>query len=488
MAIAKMEKRSATVWTKSSTMPLAIGGGLAFISLFLLWGAVKSFMVRTSYVEAAALHDTNRRQEVKASAERARSWGSHAESSELLAKVLVESNNLDAADKIYVQAASGQRRAMGLCGQGIVLLRKADGEKDAKKAAEFARKAKDRFNEAKAADGKLVEAQIGGASADLILGVKSNDAAKINAARVEFAKIHKALVASDDLAANVTREGFMDLYVGLARAYATKEKFSPESLSYAGSARRYLPTSMSLYALELSLQAQQMVDNPPPTAEIRAARTFERMKQLKERIVTSKTMGELSEPWFALTLAAASALARGSSPEDIQGSKELLSLAQQGKGQDMLLAETLEASLAMEAALKPEMNWNKRQTNYSQGHRQFMTVNAMKELQEPSRAILRAALLNNQAFFEEDQAAQGGGEPRYEQAVNLLKRALEAEQAGGLPEGSYEVRRNLAVIQKRRDKPDAAEHFDAAQRLAATRTEERIRQDLTKLQEYFGAK
>lgn len=481
MAIAKIEKRSATVWNRSSAVSAGIGGFLALISLFLLWGAFKSFMVRTNYVEAAYKHDSNQKLEVRSAAEKARAWGKHSESAQLLAKILVETNQLDAADKVYTDIANGVHRPLGLVGQGIVLLRRADAEKDLKKCTELARKAKDRFNEAKAADPKLIEAQIGVWTADILTGVRSGgDNSK---PAKELGKILSALRSSEDAAAHVTREGYIDLYVGLARAHASPTKFSSEALGFAGSARRYLPPSLSLYAMEVALQAQQMSENPPPTAEIKAARMFEKLKQLKERIVTSqKVMEPLIDPWFALTLATASALGRGG---ETAASNEILSLAKQFKGDETILAAVLEASMALEVARTPESNWNKRQTNYSQAYGRFVSVNAMKELQEPSRALLRAALLNDQAFFEEDTAAQGGGEPRYEAAVSLLKKALEAEQAAGLPDGSYEVRRNLAVIQKRRGKPDAADHFLAAQRAAAARSESTIRQDLEDLEKYF---
>src|SRR5688572_6346620 len=186
MAIAKIEKRSATVWRGPSAVTAGIGVGLMVISLLFFWLAVKSFMIRTSYTDAAFKYDSNRRQEVRSGAERARSWGSHPESAELLAKVLVETNQLDAAEKLYGSMTTGSRRAMGLIGQGVVQLRKADAEKDPKKAAEMARKAKDRFGEAKGADSGLLEAQIGAASSELVIGVKLNDAARIAAARSEF--------------------------------------------------------------------------------------------------------------------------------------------------------------------------------------------------------------------------------------------------------------------------------------------------------------
>ena len=156
--------------------------------------------------------------------------------------------------------------------------------------------------------------------------------------------------------------------------------------------------------------------------------------------------------------------------------------------QDTLLAEVLEATMALEVARKPESNWSKRQSNYSQARSQIMNVVALKELQDASRALLRATLLNNQAFFEEDIAAQTPSDQRYEQVVGILKKALEAEAQGGLAEGSYEVHRNLAVIQKRRGKPDAADHFAAAQRAAVGRTEEHIRKDLEELIKYIEQK
>jgi hypothetical protein len=312
-----------------------------------------------------------------------------------------------------------------------------------------------------------------------------NDPARITSARGEFGKIHKALLASETAAEGVTREGFIDLYVGLARANASATKFSPDALGYAGSARRYLPGSMSLYAMELALKAQQMVESPPTAAEIRAAKTYEGLKQLRDRIVSSKKgMEEVVDSWSSLTLASAAALARG---DDVAGCKELLGLATQSPdSEDALLAAVLEASLALEISKVPEGNPQKRQSNYSTAYGLFVRVNSMKELQEPSRALLRAAMLNNQAFLEEDAAAQSGGDSGYQKAVTLLTKALEAEQQAGQPDGSYEVRRNLAIIQKRRGKPDAGDHFAAAQRAAAGRSEDWVRKDLEDLVKHFA--
>ena len=487
MAIAKIEKRSATVWRGPSAITAGIGVGLMVISLLFFWLAVKKFMVRTNYVEASFKYDSNRRMEVRGAAERARSWGGHHESSELLAKVLVEQNQLDAAEKIYGSMSSGPRRAMALIGQGIIQLRRADAEKDSKKAVEAARKGKDRFGEAKSADSSLLEAQIGSATADLVIGVKIGDAAKIASARSEFLKIYKSVQGSEEAAGRVTREGYLDLFVGLARSHASTEKFSPEALSFAGSARRYLPGSMSLYAMELALQAQQMAESPLNPADIKANKLQEKMNLLLQRMLTStnpKEFEEVSRGWFAMVQATAAALALQNEP---QPSKDMSSLGLRSKNkQDIAFTAALEASLAMELVTRPVNNWNMRQTNYGQAYQRLKNANDNQDIQALLPPHLRAALLNNQAFIDEDYAAQGAGESRYQPAVAALLKAWDAEKESGMPDGSYEVRRNLAVILKRRQKTEAAEHFAAAQRLASERSDEAVRKDVEDLQKYFA--
>jgi hypothetical protein len=492
MAIAPMEKRSGTVWNRSSALTAATGGVFALIALFFLWAAFKNYMVKSNYVKAAAKYDANRRAEVKALAEKAKGWGRHAESAELLAKVLVESNQLDAAEKLYTGMLSGSRRAYGLCGLGLIQLRRAEAEKDPKKGADFARKAKDRFTEAKGADSKLVEAQIGGATADLLSGLLMNEPTRLNAARIEFNKIHKALKGSEDLASNVTREGYMDLFVGLARSWASPAKFAPEALTFAGSARRYQPGALNLQAMELALQAQQMAEMPPTKEEIKASRMQERMKTLRDRIYSSlaaKGMDDVSDAWFSLVLSTAAALSRA---QDTEASNAMLTLADSSKGDQALRADILEAALRMEAVRREERNWGRRQSNYSLAKSKLAEVNSNKSLEVPAKAALRAALLNNEAYLHEDQGAQAGGpggEPHYKKAVDLLLKALEAEKAAGLPNGSYEVQRNLAVIQLRRGKADdAAAAFDAAQKAAVDRTESSIQSDLEDLRKYFAEK
>ena len=485
MAIAKIEKRTQTVWSGPARLYTGGAAALGLVSLLLLWGAFTRYMVRTNYAAAVFKHDSNRRPDVRSLAEKAMAWGSHAESKELLAKALVDANQLDAAEKLYREIEAGPRKARGACGLGVILLRRADAEKDMKKALDLVSKAKESFTEAKGADSSLVEAQIGAATGDLLGGLRAGNATRVASARAELSKILKALQGSEEAAARVSREGYIDLFVGLARANASPVKFSKEALEYSGAARRYLPNSMGLYGMELALQAQQMQEAPPPVDRIKAIELPVRLKKLREKFVSSpKGMEDVIDSWFALTLATAAALGRGG---DLTGSKDMMAMALSApKLQDALLAPVLEASLALETARAPESNWNRRMTNYSQAYSLFFKLNARPELQDPSRAMLRASTLNNQAYFEEDSAALGGGDKRYEDAVNLLKKALEVEQQAGLPDGSYEVRRNLAVIQKRREKPEAADHFAAAQRSAAARPEEWVRKDLEELQKYFA--
>lgn len=487
MAIAKIAKTSNTVWTRPAVINAAVGAGLGLLALIFLWLAFQRYMVRSNYLDAVLKQDANRTQEVRPSAEQAFSWGNHPEARELSAKAAVDANQLDAAEKIYAEIAAGNRRAIGACGLGVVLIRRADGEKDSKKAQDLIKRAKDRFSEAKAAEANLFEAQIGSATADLILGVRTADPKKIASARVEFQRINRALRASEETARLVTREGYMDLFCGLARSNASPDRFSPEALAFAGSARRYLPGSIGLQANELSLQAQQMAEKPPTPAEMKQAKLYEKLADLKNRIsAMQKQMEPLIDPWVSLTLAATEALHRAG---DSAGSREMLNLVLDNpRVRDPLIPAVLKAILALETARAPEPNWSKRAANYGVAYGEITRVTQRAELQEPSRAVLAAALLNNQAFLEEDMGATGGGEAYYDRAVKTLLKALEAEQKAGIAGGSYEVRRNLAVIQKRRNKADAEEHLKAAENAAATRSEDGVRRDLEELRRYFEGK
>jgi len=487
MAIAKIAKTSATVWTRPAVINAAVGAGLAFLALIFLWLAFQRYMVRSNYLDAVAKQDSNRPLEIRAGAEQAVSWGSHPEARELSAKASVDGNQLEAAEKIYTDLAAGNRRGIGSCGLGVVLLRRADGEKDPKKALDLIKRAKDRFGDAKSAEAGLVEAQIGSATADLVLGVRTNDPKKVAAARVEFQRILRALRGSEEAARAVTREGYMDLFCGLAKSNASTEKFSPEALAFAGSARRYLPASIGLQANELSLEAQEMAEKPPTLAEMRQAKLYERLADLKNRIsAMTKQMDPIIDPWVSLTLAATEALHRAGDPA---GSREMLNLVLDNpRVRDPVLPAALKASLALETARAPEPNWGKRAANYGVAYGEITRVTGRADMQEASRAPLAAALLNNQAFLEEDMGATGGGEAMYDRAVKTLLRALDAEQKAGIAGGSYEVRRNLAVIQKRRNKADAQEHRDAAEKAAETRSEDWVRRDLEELKRYFEVK
>ena len=482
MAIEKIGRRSAVVWNRTSVTYIAIAGVLALVSLIFLWLAVKNYMVRSSYIDAAFKHDSNRRGDVRAAADKARSWGRHAESLELYAKALVDANQLEAAEKAYAEISASARAAIGHCGMGVLLLRKADGEKEDKKAADFAKKAKDQFTQAKAADSALIEAQIGSATADLIAGIRLKDDGKIASARSEFLKVHKQVMGSEAVAATVSREGYIDLFVGLARSHASLTKYNPEALGYAGAARRYLPGSNKLYAMELALQAQRMTERPDDPATIRSLKTYERLKKIKDQLASAKNqkeMEEVTDAWQAMVMATGAALARAGEAKD---SEDMLNLASGLKSASPLMAEVLEASLAMTAAVTPLDNTSQRAANSHKALSQIRKVLGMKEMQEPARALLRAALLNNQAVLEAEDAATTGNDAKYQISVETLLKALEAEKQAGLPDGSYEVRRNLAVIQKRRGQADAAEHYAAALKTAG----ESAKEDLEKLTKYLA--
>jgi hypothetical protein len=484
MAIDKIGRRSTVVWNRTSLTYIVIAAVLALVALIFLWLAVKNYMVRSNYIDAAFKQDSNRRSDVRAAADKARSWGRHAESLELYGKALVDANQFEAAEKVYAEISASLRSAIGHCGMGILLLRKADGEKDDKKAADLAKKAKDQFTQAKAADSALIEAQIGSATADLIAGIRLKDDGKIASARSEFLKVHKQVTGSEAVAATVSREGYIDLYVGLARSHASLSKYNPEALGFAGAARRYLPGSNKLYAMELALQAQKMTERPDTPADIRGLKTYERLKKLKDTLANTKNQKEIeevTEAWQAMVMATGAALAQAGDKD----SEDMLNLASGLKSVSPLMAEVLEASLAMTTAVTPVENAGQRAANSNKALNQIRKVLAMKEMQEPGRALLRSALLNNQAVLEAEDAATTGNDEKYQISVQTLLKALEAEKEAGLPDGSYEVRRNLAVIQKRRGQADAAEHYSAAQRAASARGDA-VKEDLEKLTKYLA--
>jgi hypothetical protein len=194
-------------------------------------------------------------------------------------------------------------------------------------------------------------------------------------------------------------------------------------------------------------------------------------------------MEDVTDAWQAMVMATGAALARAGEYKD---SEEMLNLASGLKGASPLMAEVLEASLAMATAVTPVDSTSQRASNSHKALTQIKKVLGMKEMQEPGRALLKAALLNNQAVLEAEAAATTANDTKYGLSVETLLKALEAEKQAGLPDGSYEVRRNLAVIQKRRGQADATEHYTAAQRAASARGEKSVKDDLEKLTKYLA--
>jgi hypothetical protein len=487
MAIGRLDKRSAVVWTRPAAIQMGIAAALMLLALLLLWSAFKRYMVKSNYAEALLKYDSGRRPEAKAGIEGAVSWRSDfAEARELLAKVLVEADQLDAAERAYGQLVeNGGRSAVAECGLGVIGLRRSAAEKVDKKAAELLKKAKDHFTAARAAEGTLVEAQIGQATVDLVAGLRGGEGARVDRARGEFVRIHRSLRGSEETAGQVTREGYIDLFAGLARSHSLGQVHSPEALAFIVASRRYQPEAADLWAGEICLLAKQVATTPQNLEQLKAQRYLERSIELKNKIsIPGKVTDRILDPWVSLTMAAAAAFHREG---DLTNSYEMLTfLVNNPRLKDPIPPLVLEAALRFDVARKPESNWNKRQGNYNQAMSAINRLTEKKELEESAHDLARAAAWNNRAFLEEDQAALGGGEMMYERAVTSLKKALEAEEKAGIVGGSYEVRRNLAVIQKRRNKPDFQEHFDAAVRAGEKRQDEWVRRDLEELRKLAG--
>jgi len=489
MAIARIEKKSAVVWTRPAAIQIAIAAVLFLVGLLLLWGAFRRYMVRSNYAEAILKYDSARKIEAKPGIDAAVSWRSDfAEAREFLAKILVEADQLEAAEREYARLVeTGGRAAVAECGLGVIALRRSADTKEEKKAAELLKKAKDHFMAARGAEATFAEAQIGAATAELVAGLRANEAVRIERARAEFFRIHRALRGSEEAARLVTREGYIDLFAGLARSNSMGAAHSPEALAYIGASRRYQPDAADLWASEICLQAKQVATTPMNSEQIKAQRILERAGELKNKVGGGgKLADRLVDPWVSFTMAAAAAIHQAG---DANAAHELLAnLIGNPRLKDPIPPLVLEAALRFESVRKAESNWNKRGGYYSQAYLAILRLTGHKALEDSSRDFARAAAWNNQAFLEEDQAALGGGEGMYEKAVASLKNALEADVKAGIVGGSYEVRRNLAVIQKRRKKPDAQEHFDAAVKAAGERQDEGVKRDLEKLREYIEGK
>ncbi len=482
MAIEKIEGGKKTEWTSQSRIFTMVAGGLALISLVFLYLAVSKYLLKSNYLAAMAAADGGRRADVKPAVDSALAWGSsHVEARELLARTLVESRQYGAALAEYEKLIAGpEKRASALAGKGIVLLRQADEEKDAKKQADLLKDAREVLVEAKTADDSCLEAHIGLATGELIAAVRAGDKTKISKCRDAFQAILKRGPGG-----SLSREGWIDLLSGLGRSMAG-ETYNAEAGRHFSACRAQLPSSLALEVNQLYMEAQQIAGSAWTLESVRAAKLNDRLNILRNRWTSSKDSDAIIDPWVQLVLASAAAYSKAGDKEGFNRAVEFLDNQPKLKGN--VWVDYGRAVLHTERATAPGLSKSDRGNLMNKAMTSLRTASTAIPDAEPANAALVASVLNNLAFFEEEIGAAGSGDGQFQKAVDTLLKAWEADKKAGLPDGSYEVRRNLAVIQKRRKKDDAQGHYDAALRLGAARTEPRILQDLEELKKFWEAK
>lgn len=469
--------KEASDWTPRARVMGGIGAGVAALAVLFLYLGFSRYMLKSSYEDAMAAYDGGKRNEVRAAADSAASWGAGPEAAELAAKVLVDARQYGPAEQAYEKIAAAEpKRPWAAVGLGVIALRRADEEKDPKKAADLIKRAKEKFGEARALDDNCLEAHIGAAGADLLAALQAGDKARAARVRDEYQKILKRAGAA------LTREGFVDLFAGLGRSSSAAERHA-EAAKYFSACRAYSPLSISLEANLLALEAQQISETAWTPETLKQVDLLRRINELRNRWGSNKDLDPLIDPWVSLVLAAASSYSKVGDKDSFTKCVDYL---EHPKVKGKPAAEYGEAALQLERMRAPGISKSERAAYMSKARIALQNAASVLSDSDAPSAERKATSLNNAGCLEEDLGASGSGDAQYQKAVDTLLKALEADRKAGLADGSYEVRRNLAVIQKRRNKPDAQEHYDAALRVGAARGEPAIQKDLEDLKKFWA--
>ncbi|MBI4564401.1 MAG: hypothetical protein HY716_06880 [Planctomycetes bacterium] len=476
------QKAEAKKWLGMSREALFLLGGagaLALLSVLFLGLAVRKYVVRSSFTEAMRLHESGRRVQAQDPLETTLSWAwSHSGAREMMAKLAVEAGRFSEAESHYQKLLP---RTAARCSLGVIALRMAEAATDTKTFEEHLKTAEEHFGEALASDEESVEAQVGVATAKLMAAARSGDEGRVARLKEDFLKILKQVQEGGDAARDTTREAYADLFAGLGRTHYAAGNIS-EAAAYFGSCAAYHPDSVAVQANLLYLEARRIAETPSTPDLVKNAKWVERISGLQNRIAVLKDLEPLSEPLLQYGVAAYMAAARAG---DMATASKILAQIDM-RYRDRLLARLVDGAVKLNHAARAPAKTNERRSAFNLAHAAYQKMSAHRDLEDPARAEWRAVVWNNMGFLEEEMAVTGGGETWYQRAVTSLMKALEADKQAGSPEGTYEVLRNLAVIQKRRGKPEAQGHFEAAVKAAEARSEAWVKEDMDNLRKYFA--
>lgn len=225
MAIDKIEGGKKFEWSRIVLTQLGSAAVLLILSLVFGWLAFSRWRFKENLVEGYRAHDSRNFGRAKPLLADAGKWDpEHPGPPQYLAKIACEAGETSTAESTYQKLlASGYSRPHVRVGLGVVHLKKALAASDKAEINRFVGAA---FQEFKAA-GDLPEAEIGQGHCELVLAHKLGETTRYQTARTIFGKVKAALDSKEGYRREITREGILDFYSGLGKAYGSGAKYDP---------------------------------------------------------------------------------------------------------------------------------------------------------------------------------------------------------------------------------------------------------------------
>ncbi|MBI2931740.1 MAG: tetratricopeptide repeat protein [Planctomycetes bacterium] len=473
-------KTKRTEWTRTSVIQMCVAGILVLLSLVLVMVAVRRFGLKRSFAHALIYYHSNRVGNVIPALTDTLEWDEgHHVARELLAKACADEGKLDQAEDHYrrlLEASDFDGKGIALYGLGVVAFKKAEREKEWKAAEPLVQQARKYF-----ADAKLQESEIALRHCDILTLVRTGlDATKAKTAAEELEKILNRLVTDREKGAAISREGLIDLYAALGWSTAMQGGLSTEAARYFRTCFQYgqgwaLPRVNMVY-----FEARRFAETDISLEDLRKQeRSMDALRtELRTLSKTRKEVhGALEEPWLQYTMAGSLAFGRKKGTDTYN--RLMYEIRQDEVLQARVEPHLVDTVVAYEPAVDPAANRMQRNGSIGWFGSTLRTFQKCEQLAKPEFASLRAAVLHNLGFVFEHQAVINRQDTAYDDAIKHFKQALEIEE-------SYEGDRNIAVIQKRRNKPDAQEWLDKALRAAEKRPEAWVKQDVEELKKFFA--
>ena len=442
MAIERVEKAK-TEFTPATLVLLGVAAALAIVSLVVVYLAFGNWRFKSALTDGYEAYDRGVPGRAATALKDALEWRpTHRGARELLAKIAVESGNLEEARAHYEALQKhGHDSARVRVGLGVAALRKADAADDAKQAQALAKEAQDFF---RGASGMIPEADLGLGHVELLLAARLGEPARIDAARKIFEKVRSSLETDASVREEITRDGLIDYYAGLGRVLSQGNAYDPAAAQAWRACLQYSPRWLVPKAALLALEARRLqawTEGIDGLNRIRVEANRLR-NDAADQIRRSGEGGRvLVEPWLVYSLSLAGAWARAGSLTEHQNI--VGDLTRPGVGLDGRLEPFL-----YDAAVKLEMA-SKDQNRALQNQAVTRALSCLADIDRRATADdaltkdRRARALNQYACLEVWRAAGTGNKVMLQNALKKLQEALR------LFPDDYVYNRNAAVVLKR---------------------------------------